>query len=167
METSTKHEHSAATDEQPEPAPVLGHSNPDRDVEETETSEDNYLAGFQLAAVLFSLCIANFLVALDTTILSTAIPSISDSFRSLQDVGWYISAYLLTNCSFQLFYGKMYTLFNVKIIFLGAMIIFEIGSLICAVAPNSAVFIFGRAVAGLGSAGTFAGGMSKLRNPII
>jgi MFS family permease len=123
-----------------------------------EQNTVTYLGGFKLAAILTALCLANFLVALDTTILSTAIPAISDEFRSLPDVGWYISSYLLTNCAFQLLYGKLYTLFDVKMTFLAAMIIFEIGSLICALAPNSAVFIFARAVAGLGGAGIFSGG---------
>nr|B3FWS2.1 RecName: Full=Efflux pump hmp6; AltName: Full=Hypothemycin biosynthesis cluster protein hpm6 [Hypomyces subiculosus]ACD39756.1 major facilitator superfamily transporter [Hypomyces subiculosus]ACD39765.1 major facilitator superfamily transporter [Hypomyces subiculosus] len=120
---------------------------------------DNYLSGLRLAVVMFALCISNFLVALDTTILATAVPKISSDFNSLQDVGWYTSSYLLTNCAFQLFYGKLYTRFKVKIVFTVAMIIFEIGSLLCGVAPNSPVFIFGRAIAGLGSAGAFSGAL--------
>jgi MFS family permease len=127
----------------------------------TETSEPDdatYLSGFKLAIILVCLCLCNFLVALDTTIIATAIPVISQDFHSLQDVGWYGSAYFLTNCAFQLLYGKLYTLFDVKPMFIGAMTIFEIGSLLCAAAPNSPVFILGRAVAGVGGAGTFSGG---------
>lgn len=40
-----------------------------------------------------------------------------------------------------------------------SIIIFEVGSAICGAAPNSPVFIVGRSIAGLGSAGIFAGGM--------
>lgn len=123
-----------------------------------EAEATTYMSGFKLVVVLVALCLANFLVALDTTILSTAIPVISDEFHSLPDVGWYVSAYFLTNCAFQLLNGKLYTLFDFKIVFVGAMIVFEIGSLLCAVAPNSEVFILGRAIAGLGSAGIFSGG---------
>ncbi|KAF1848183.1 MFS general substrate transporter, partial [Cucurbitaria berberidis CBS 394.84] len=108
---------------------------------------------------MLSLCSCNFLVALDTTIIATAIPVISERFHALQDVGWYVSAYFLTNCAFQLLYGKLYTLYPVKWIYFGAVAIFEVGSLICAVAPNSPVFIFGRAVAGVGAAGTFSGSL--------
>lgn len=46
-------------------------------------------------------------------------------------------------------YGTIYKLFNVKWCYLGAIFIFEVGSLICAVAPSSTVFIVGRAVAGV------------------
>ncbi|KAL8807193.1 MAG: hypothetical protein Q9182_000875 [Xanthomendoza sp. 2 TL-2023] len=119
----------------------------------------SYPGGLKFAIILASLMVSNFLVALDTTIISTAIPVISQDFHSLQDVGWFVSSYLLTNCSFQLLYGKLYTLFAVKPVFVIAMVIFEIGSLICAVAPSSPVFILGRAIAGLGSAGVFSGAL--------
>lgn len=44
-------------------------------------------------------------------------------------------------------------------VFLTSVIIFEVGSAICGAAPTSPVFIFGRAVAGFGSAGIFSGAM--------
>jgi predicted MFS family arabinose efflux permease len=50
-------------------------------------------------------------------------------------------------------YGTVYKLFNVKWAYLGAVFIFEIGSLITAVAPNSTAFIVGRAIAGVGAFG--------------
>lgn len=37
-------------------------------------------------------------------------------------------AYLLTTCAFQLFFGKLYTFFSIKYVFLTAIFIFEIGS---------------------------------------
>ena len=40
-----------------------------------------------------------------------------------------------------------------------AVSIFEVGSLICGVAPNMRVLILGRAIAGVGAAGLFSGGM--------
>jgi predicted MFS family arabinose efflux permease len=46
-------------------------------------------------------------------------------------------------------YGALYKMFNVKYIYLGAIFVFEIGSLLCAVAPNSTAFIVGRAIAGV------------------
>lgn len=56
-----------------------------------------------------------------------------------------------------LFYGKIYTLYSIKWIFLTSITIFEIGSAICGAAPSSTVLIVGRAIAGLGSAGIFSG----------
>lgn len=81
----------------------------------------------------------------------------------MTDIGWYGSAYLLTNCSFQLSFGKLYSFFSVKGVFLVSIGLFEIGSAICGAAPNSVAFIVGRAIAGLGSAGIFSGGVSFLQ----
>ena len=93
----------------------------------------------------------------DRTIIATAIPRITDDFHSLGDVGWYGSAYLLTCCSLQLLMGRVYTFFNPKKIFLSSFVVFEIGSAICGSAPNSIVFILGRAIAGSGSSGLLPG----------
>lgn len=89
--------------------------------------------------------------------MATAIPRITEQFKSLDDVGWYGSAYLLTSCSMYLIFGKLYTLFPIKPTYLAALAVFELGSLICAVTPNSLGLILGRAVAGLGVAALFSG----------
>jgi hypothetical protein len=47
-----------------------------------------YPQGLKLAIIIAALCLAVFLVALDQTIVSTAIPKITDSFHSVNDVGW-------------------------------------------------------------------------------
>lgn len=74
-------------------------------------------------------------------------------------MGWYGSAYLLTTCALTLIFGKLYTFYSTKWVYLIALAIFEVGSLICALAPNSVALIIGRAVAGVGSAGLFSGAM--------
>lgn len=91
------------------------------------------------------------------TIVSTAIPRITDQFHSLQDVGWYGSAFFLLVASSTNLFGKAYKFFPLKAVFLTSIAIFEIGSLICAVAPNSTTLIVGRAIAGLGGAGLASG----------
>ncbi|KAK7966131.1 uncharacterized protein PG986_000408 [Apiospora aurea] len=120
-------------------------------------AESDYPTGVRLALILLSIFVSMFLVALDRLIISTAIPQITDDFHSLPDVGWYGSAYLLTTCSFQLMFGKLYTFFSVKNVFLATVVLFEVGSAICGAAPSSVVFIIGRAIAGVGAAGIFSG----------
>lgn len=93
----------------------------------------------------------------DQTILATAIPVISAEFNTSEDLGWWANAYLLTLSSLQLFYGKLYSAFPVKRVYLVAIVIFEVGSLVCTTAPNSVALIVGRALAGLGAAGIFSG----------
>ena len=56
-----------------------------------------------------------------------------------------------------LLFGKNYTFYSIKMVFLSAIGLFEIGSAICGAAPNSTAFIVGRAIAGLGSSGIFGG----------
>ncbi|KAL2154287.1 hypothetical protein VTH82DRAFT_2963 [Thermothelomyces myriococcoides] len=121
------------------------------------SNQGPFVTGFTLACLLAGLMFAQFLISIDRTIISTAIPHITHEFRSTPDIGWYGSAYLLTACAFQPLFGKIFTLFSVKITYLAAMFLFELGSLLCGVAPNSTVLIVGRAIAGLGSAGILTG----------
>ena len=81
---------------------------------------------------------------------ATAIPKITSEFHSLQDVGWYSSSYLLTLMALQPTFGKIYIYFEIKRVFICALLIFEVGSIVCATAPNSEAFIVGRAIAGIG-----------------
>ncbi|KAL1999513.1 hypothetical protein VTN02DRAFT_4422 [Thermoascus thermophilus] len=110
-----------------------------------------------LSLLTIGICLSVFLVSLDRTIITTAIPRITDDFRSTNSVGWYGSAYLIAACALQPTYGRIFTLFDIKSTYLLSVAIFEIGSLICAVAPNSTALIVGRAIAGWGSAGILTG----------
>ncbi|RFU27366.1 hypothetical protein B7463_g8969, partial [Scytalidium lignicola] len=126
---------------------------------ETTESQIVYPSGMKLTVITIALALSVFLVALDNTIIATAIPRITDHFKALDDVGWYGSAYLLCTCSFQLLFGKFYAFYSIKWVYLVAIAIFEIGSLVCGAAPTSTALIVGRAVAGLGSAGIFSGAL--------
>ena len=82
------------------------------------------------------------------TIVATAIPRITDEFHSLDQVGWYGSAFFLTVGAFQSTWGKAYKYFPLKPTFLISIGIFELGSLICGVAQDSTTLIVGRAISG-------------------
>ncbi|EMD91142.1 hypothetical protein COCHEDRAFT_1156477 [Bipolaris maydis C5] len=125
--------------------------------ENNDEDDFEYPTKWKLGAITVALCLSVFCMALDNTIIATAIPRITDQFKALNDVGWYGSSYLLTTCATQLMYGKFYTYYSIKWIYLSALAIFEFGSLICAVAPNSTALIIGRAIAGVGAAGIFSG----------
>ncbi|PNP42125.1 hypothetical protein TGAM01_v202469 [Trichoderma gamsii] len=117
----------------------------------------NYPKGVKLVSIIVALCMAIFLVALDQTIIAPALGTITARFQSVKDIGWYGSAYLLTATALQPMYGALYKYFNVKWCYLAAIFIFEVGSLLSAVAPSSKALIVGRAVAGVGTAGLFSG----------
>ena len=93
----------------------------------------------------------------DKLIVSTAIPQITNEFNSAGDIGWYGTAFLLTNCAFQLVFGKLYKIFSIKATFLTSILLFEAGSALCGAAPNSIAFILGRSIAGLGAGGVLSG----------
>ncbi|KAI1540145.1 ProP Permease of the major facilitator superfamily [Pyrenophora tritici-repentis] len=136
------------------------------DVAEKEHADDEvedeskYLTGWKLVMLSIGLCLTTFVIALDNTIIATAIPKITTYFNSLDDVGWYGSSYLLTTTSLQPSFGRVYTYFDVKYTYLIALVIFEVGSVICAAATSSPMFIIGRAVAGAGAAALYSGGMT-------
>ncbi|EON65089.1 hypothetical protein W97_04324 [Coniosporium apollinis CBS 100218] len=112
-----------------------------------------YPTPLKLAIILVGVALSVFLVALDMTIVATAIPKVTDEFHSLEDIGWYGSAFFITVAAFQSTWGKAYKYFSLKTVFLTAILVFEIGSLIC----GNKTLIVGRAVAGAGGAGVAAG----------
>ena len=59
-------------------------------------SEVEYPKAATLFFILLALALSIFLVSLDMTIIATAIPRITDEFHSLNDVGWYGTAFFLT-----------------------------------------------------------------------
>ncbi|KAL4948585.1 major facilitator superfamily domain-containing protein [Aspergillus filifer] len=123
----------------------------------TPEDESHYLTGWRLIAMSLAPCLTMFAVCLDNTIVSTAIPTITDDFNTMADMGWYGAAYLMTAASTQILYGKIFRMYSAKWVSLVALLLFEIGSLICALAKNPPMLVIGRALAGLGAAGLLAG----------
>jgi MFS transporter, DHA2 family, glioxin efflux transporter len=83
-----------------------------REISRIHTSD--YPKAFPLAMIVVALACSIFLVALDMTIVATAIPRITDQFHSLDQVGWYGSAFFLTIGSFQATWGKLVSLPNLR-----------------------------------------------------
>ncbi|KAK1990109.1 major facilitator superfamily transporter [Colletotrichum falcatum] len=125
-----------------------------------EEVEAEYITGVRLLLVLAALAMVVFLMLLDGSIITTAVPEITTAFNSLSDVGWYGAAYNLCGAALQPFAGKLYTYLGSKTTFLAFLFLFELGSLICAVSTSSDMFIVGRAVAGMGSAGLLNGALT-------
>ncbi|KAI1138509.1 putative MFS multidrug transporter [Hypoxylon sp. FL0543] len=134
------------------------------------TAEDgenlDYVTGYKLILLLFSVTTFFFLLMLDMSIISTAIPQITSDFHSLQDIGWYSGAYQLTSATLQPLTGKVYTRVSAKWVFLFFFFIFEVGSLLCAVSQSSDMFIVGRAVAGIGSSGLQNGALTVIAGAV-
>ncbi|KAI1432410.1 major facilitator superfamily domain-containing protein [Xylaria sp. CBS 124048] len=121
------------------------------------TEEEEYPRGLKLFCIVLALMLSVLLTSLDITIVATAIPKITDEFHGLDKASWYGSAYFLTSGSLQASWGKAYRYFDLKWTFLLSVVVFELGSLICGVSPNSDALIIGRAIAGAGAAGMGTG----------
>ena len=107
----------------------------------------------QTTLIMFALCLALFLAALDMTIITTAIPTIAEEFHSSQGYIWIGSAYLLGNAAFVPTWGKISDIFGRKPVILAAACIFWIGSLLCAVSTGMGMLIASRAIQGVGGGG--------------
>lgn len=124
---------------------------------ESESEPELYPRGFRLVIITIGLVLSIFLAALDSTIIATAIPSITDEFGTIRNIAWYGSAYQVTKTSFQSAWGKAYQHFPLKKVFLLAIAVFELGNIVCAAAPDSSVVILGRVIAGVGGGGVMTG----------
>jgi EmrB/QacA subfamily drug resistance transporter len=139
---------------------------PDDELHEVLEPPPVYPSAAKTAIIMASLYISIFLVALDRTIIGPAIPAITNQFNSIGDIGWYGSSYMLTSAGFILLYGRIYTFFPTKAVFLSGIFLFEAGSALCGAAQSSTMLIIGRAVAGLGSSGIFTGAILIMLNTV-
>lgn len=86
----------------------------------------------ETTAIILALASALFLAALDVTIVTVAIPTISQEFNSTTGYTWIGSAYLLANAATAPMWGKISDIWGRKPILLMTVGVFWIGSLICA-----------------------------------
>ncbi|RAL14434.1 MDR family MFS transporter [Aspergillus homomorphus CBS 101889] len=127
------------------------------DISQVDLQREEWISGWKLAAVFSGITIVSFLMLLDMSIISTAIPRITSDFHSLDDVGWYGSSYQLASAALQPLAGKLYANFNSKWTFFTFFAVFELGSLLCGLASSSKMLVVARAVAGIGGAGIQTG----------
>ncbi|KAJ5833437.1 efflux pump antibiotic resistance protein [Penicillium riverlandense] len=145
------------SDEQKVPEIAKGQIEMSEEKEDPASPADTGSDGVTLLMTVVALALSMFLVSLDMTIVATAVPSITSDFGGIELVGWYGSAFFITLGGFQATWGKTYKYFPLKLSFLFSIILFELGSLVCGVAPSSLALIVGRAITGIGGAGISSG----------
>jgi EmrB/QacA subfamily drug resistance transporter len=103
--------------------------------------------------VLVLVCIAQFMVILDATIVNVALPSIQHGLHfSATSLQWIVNAYALVFGGFLLLGGRASDLLGRQRLFIAGVIVFTVASLINGIATSSGVLIAGRALQGLGAA---------------
>lgn len=113
-------------------------------------ASDQYLHGVRLFATL-ALCVGSlFIVALDQTIVSTILTQVGSKFNAFEKIGWLTSGFLLPMACLLPSYGKISIAFGRKNTVMVGIVIFEIGSLVLALAQNMDMLIGGRVISGVG-----------------
>ena len=126
----------------------------------THTAEDP--SRKQILLVFAGLMVTMLLASLDQTIFSTALPTVVGELNGVNHMLWVTTAYILAATITLPIYGKLGDLIGRKGLFIGAISIFMLGSVIGGLAPDMSWLIVGRAVQGLGG-----GGLMLLSQAII
>jgi EmrB/QacA subfamily drug resistance transporter len=103
--------------------------------------------------VLSLVCLAQFMVILDATIVNVALPSIQADLNIAEgDLQWIVNAYTLTFGGFLLLGGRAGDLLGRKKVFLTGVVVFTGASLLCGLADSSTTLILARGLQGFGAA---------------
>ncbi len=103
--------------------------------------------------LLTLVCVGQFMVVLDVSIVNVALPSIQkDLGFSGSGLQWVVNAYTLTFAGFMLLGGRAADIFGRRRIFIAGLAIFTVSSLIGGFSPNQAMLIGARALQGFGAA---------------
>lgn len=103
--------------------------------------------------IVTGLALGMLLAALDTMIVSTAMPEISSKLGGATLYSWVFSAYMLTSTVTVPLYGKMADMIGRKKVYLFALLVFLIGSILCGFASTMWQLVLFRAIQGIGAGG--------------
>ncbi|MCJ1441750.1 MAG: hypothetical protein MMC23_002242 [Stictis urceolatum] len=109
--------------------------------------------GWRFWIILFALCTATILVAIDVSIISTALPTISADLQSEELFVWVANAYILASTAVQPLYGQMANIFGRRSLTLFAVLSFMLGSGLAGGASTTGMLIAGRTIQGIGGGG--------------
>jgi EmrB/QacA subfamily drug resistance transporter len=101
--------------------------------------------------VIASIMAAMFMVAIEATIVSTAMPQIVGQLGGLHLYSWVFSAFLLTQTATTVIFGKLSDVYGRKPVLLGGILVFLVGSVLCGVAWSMPAMIAFRLIQGVGA----------------
>lgn len=104
----------------------------------------------QIMPIMTAIALTVFLAALDQTIVATALPKIANELHGLSEYAWVATAYLLTSAVAMPLFGKMSDMYGRKKLFLIAILVFLLGSVLCGAAQNMTQLILFRGLQGIG-----------------
>ncbi|CEJ92565.1 hypothetical protein VHEMI08210 [[Torrubiella] hemipterigena] len=134
-----------------------------RDLEaETNENEKFKLSGIRWFSICVGIYLTAFLYGLDSTIAADVQGPILASLGNLPLLPWVGTGFLLGSVATVALFGTLYNTLEVKWLYLGSIVAFEVGSAICGAAPSMSVMAAGRVLAGVGGSGIYLGGMTYI-----
>lgn len=115
------------------------------------------LTGTPLIILIAGILTSLLIVAIDQVVIATALPVLASEFNALAQLAWVVSGFFLTQATGTLTFGQLYTFLPAKYTFLASILLFEIGSILSAVANTFWLLVLGRAVSGFGAGGLTVG----------
>ncbi|KGO53547.1 Major facilitator superfamily domain, general substrate transporter [Penicillium expansum] len=122
-----------------------------------DSQEKRQITGFKWFLFLFSTLTAIFVYSLDNTIVANIAPKIVNDFNGVEDLPWLSVGFMIGGMAMILPFGKIYTLFDAKWVFIVSTVVFMAASALCGGAPTMDAEIIGRVFAGAGGNGMYFG----------
>ena len=123
------------------------------DQEAATASPPKVSKGWRFWLIFVAVCVATLLVAVDVSIISTALPTIAEDLRSAELFVWVANAYVLATTVVQPIYGQMANIFGRRSLTIISVLLFMLGSGLAGGANSTAMLIAARVVQGLGGGG--------------
>ncbi|KAJ3961878.1 hypothetical protein N0V92_001442 [Colletotrichum tropicale] len=144
--------------------PVTGdNTDTERGATKETTSEPvRNVTGIRWIIVVFAILSSTFLFALDNTVVADVQPQIVLQFDAITDIAWLAVAFIMAATSTNLLFGQLYSHLKPKWLYIGSVVVFEVGSAVCGAAPTMNALIVGRALCGLGGVGMYLGVMTLI-----
>ncbi|KAK8126549.1 uncharacterized protein PG998_002308 [Apiospora kogelbergensis] len=153
----------------PEMANASGSSKREADADATavqepaaEPASPRSIHGILWVLVVMSTLSSIFLYAMDNTVVADVTPTVANEFGNVVNLPWLSVGFLVGGVAVVLPFGKLYSLFDAKWLYIVSAVIFNVGSALCGAAPNIEALIVGRVLAGLGGNGMYLGVMTLL-----
>ena len=107
----------------------------------------------RIILVTIGIMLSLFLASMESTVVATAMPTIVGQLGGLEHYSWVFSAFMLASTTTVPLYGKLSDLYGRRNIYLAAMTLFLIGSILCGQAQSMTQLIFARSMQGIGAGG--------------
>jgi hypothetical protein len=109
------------------------------------------LTAFKFWLIFAPILVQYFVAMFDSFLMVSSHPIITSYFNASNSASWLSTAFMLTSAALQPIFGRMSDMFGRRVVYMTALLIFAIGTGLCAGARTIGDFITGRAICGVGA----------------